>query len=110
MNKVGRKAAVAAYKERKVEAGAYVVRFTASGQAWVGSAPDLATIGSRIWFSLRQGGNPFCTCERPIVDTVPDAPAGPDAAPGPDSRAMLMRGVGWMRAVARRHGSDACIG
>lgn len=54
----GRKAAIAAYKERKVEAGIYAVRCTASDQVWVGSAPDLSTIQNRIWFTLRQGHNP----------------------------------------------------
>lgn len=52
-----RKSAVAAYKERKVEAGIYAVRCTASDQVWVGSAPDLSTIQNRIWFTLRQGRN-----------------------------------------------------
>jgi len=50
-----RKAAVLAYKERKVEPGIYAVRCAASGQAWVGSAPDLSTIQNRQWFALRQG-------------------------------------------------------
>jgi hypothetical protein len=53
-----RKAAIAAYKERKVEAGIYAVRCTASDQVWVGSAPDLSTIQNRLWFTLRQGSNP----------------------------------------------------
>ncbi len=53
-----RKAAVAAYRERKVEAGIYGIRCTASGQLWVGSAPDLSTIQNRLWFTLRQGSNP----------------------------------------------------
>ncbi len=52
-----RKAAVAAYKERKVAAGVYAVRCAASGQIWVGSAPDLSTIQNRLWFTLRQGAN-----------------------------------------------------
>ena len=52
-----RKAAVSAYKERKVEAGVYAVRCTLSGQIWVGSAPDLSTIQNRLWFTLRQGRN-----------------------------------------------------
>lgn len=52
-----RKAAVAAYKERKVEAGVYAIRCTASDQVWVGSAPDLSTIQNRIWFTLRQECN-----------------------------------------------------
>lgn len=53
-----RKAAVAGYKERKVETGIYAVRCATSGQAWLGSAPDLSTIQNRIWFTLRQGHNP----------------------------------------------------
>ncbi|MEY9182777.1 hypothetical protein ABIG06_004361 [Bradyrhizobium sp. USDA 326] len=54
---IDRKAAIAAYKERKTIAGIYVVRCAASGQAWVGQAPNLETIQNRIWFSLRQGSH-----------------------------------------------------
>ncbi|TYL97472.1 GIY-YIG nuclease family protein [Bradyrhizobium rifense] len=53
-----RKAAIAAYKERKTIAGIYVVRCAASGEAWVGQAPNLETIQNRIWFTLRQGSHP----------------------------------------------------
>ncbi len=53
-----RKAAVAAYKERKVESGIYAVRCVPSDQVWVGSATDLSTIQNRLWFTLRQGNNP----------------------------------------------------
>lgn len=52
-----RKAAISAYKERKVEAGIYAIRCRPSDQIWVGSAPDLATIQNRLWFTLRQGSN-----------------------------------------------------
>ena len=55
---IDRKAAIAAYKERKTIAGIFVVRCTASGEAWVGQAPNLATMQNRIWFTLRQGGHP----------------------------------------------------
>jgi predicted GIY-YIG superfamily endonuclease len=54
---IDRKAAIAAYKERKTIAGIYVVRCAASGEAWVGQAPNLQTIQNRIWFSLRQGNH-----------------------------------------------------
>ncbi|TFV42543.1 GIY-YIG nuclease family protein [Bradyrhizobium frederickii] len=54
---IDRKAAITAYKERKTIAGVYVVRCAASGQAWVGQAPNLETIQNRIWFSLRQGSH-----------------------------------------------------
>lgn len=52
-----RRAAVAAYKERKVVAGIYLVRCLASGESWVGQAPDLSTIQNRVWFTLRHGGH-----------------------------------------------------
>lgn len=55
---IDRKAAIAAYKERKIIAGIYVVRCAASGGAWVGQAPNLETIQNRIWFTLRQGSHP----------------------------------------------------
>lgn len=54
---IDRKAAIAAYKERKTVAGIFVVRCAATGEAWVGQAPNLETIQNRIWFSLRQGSH-----------------------------------------------------
>lgn len=50
-----KKAAIAAYRERKVVAGIYVVRCPASGQRWVGRASDLSTVQNRLWFTLRYG-------------------------------------------------------
>ena len=50
-----RKAAITAYKERKQDAGIYAVHCQASGQYWVGYAPDLDKIGNRIWFALKLG-------------------------------------------------------
>ena len=55
---IDRKAAIAAYKERKTIAGIFVVRCAASGEVWVGQAPNLETIQNRIWFTLRQGSHP----------------------------------------------------
>ena len=52
-----RKAVVAAWKERKAVPGIYAISCTASGEAWVGSAPDLATIRNRHWFALRMGSH-----------------------------------------------------
>ena len=52
-----RKAAIAAYKERKTIAGIYAIRCKASPVTWVGQAPNLETIQNRIWFSLRQGSH-----------------------------------------------------
>ncbi|WP_068086661.1 GIY-YIG nuclease family protein [Novosphingobium rosa] len=53
-----RREALAAYKERKVEAGIYALRCAPTGEIWIGRAPDLGTIQNRLWFTLRQGGNP----------------------------------------------------
>lgn len=53
-----RKAAVSAYKERKVVAGIFAVRCQATGQVWVGHAPNVETIQTRQWFTLRQGAHP----------------------------------------------------
>jgi len=52
-----RKAAIAAYKERKTSVGIFAITCPATGQRWVGSAPDLATIQNRIWFALRHGSH-----------------------------------------------------
>ena len=52
-----RKAAIAAYKERKTVAGIFVIRSKASAQQWVGAAPNLEKIQNRIWFTLRQGSH-----------------------------------------------------
>ncbi len=55
MDRSERKAAVSAYKERKTIAGMYAIRCAATGEQWVGSAPDLSTIWTRRSFALRQG-------------------------------------------------------
>jgi len=52
-----RKAAIAAYKDRKVAAGIYAVRCTPTGEQWVGWASDLSTIRNRLWFALRLGNH-----------------------------------------------------
>ena len=50
-----KKAAIAAYKERKTIAGIFVIRCNASPDKWIGQASNLEKIQNRIWFSLRQG-------------------------------------------------------
>jgi hypothetical protein len=52
-----RKAAIAAYKEKKTVAGVFVIRCEASSQIWVGRTPNLEKIQNRIWFTLRQGSH-----------------------------------------------------
>lgn len=44
MDRNERKAAVSAYKERKAIPGVYAVQCAATGEQWVGSAPDLSLI------------------------------------------------------------------
>lgn len=57
MDREHRRARIEAYKERKVTAGIFAVRCAPSGEAWVGRAPDLATIWRRISFELAQGSS-----------------------------------------------------
>jgi hypothetical protein len=58
MRREERKAAIAAYKERKIVGGVYLIRCERSGEIWVGQWPDLDTIQNRIWFTLQQGAHP----------------------------------------------------
>ena len=58
MNGEDKKAALAAYKERKVSVGIYAVRCAPAGKVWVGTAPDLSKIQNRLWFQLRMNGSP----------------------------------------------------
>ncbi len=53
-----RRAAIAAYKERKREAGIYAVRCLPTGMCWVGKTPDIAAVRNRLWFSLGQRKDP----------------------------------------------------
>jgi hypothetical protein len=55
MNGDDRKAAIRDYKERKPAPGIYALRCSATGECWVGRAPNLGTIQNRLWFTLRQG-------------------------------------------------------
>ena len=58
MRQTDRKAAVTAYKERKVAAGIFAIRCRALDLCWVGKATDLSTIGNRMVFTLRRGTHP----------------------------------------------------
>jgi len=53
-----RKDLIAAYKDRKVQAGLYALRCGPSGQVWVGQTADLDKIGNQLRFSLRMGNHP----------------------------------------------------
>lgn len=58
MNSEDRRAALAAYKERKAAMGIYAIRCRASGACWLGQSLDLGKIQNRHWFTLRQGNSP----------------------------------------------------
>jgi len=51
-----RKAAIAAYKERKSAGGIYAVLCRPLNRRWIGRTADLDKIQNRLWFTLRQGG------------------------------------------------------
>lgn len=53
-----RKAAIAAYKERKISAGIYAVLCRPLNRRWIGRAADLDKIQNRLWFTLRQNSSP----------------------------------------------------
>jgi hypothetical protein len=72
MRKEDRKAAVAAYKERKTIPGIYAVRCVPTGQVWVGSTPDLAAVQNRLWFGLRMGSSPHRGVQAAWRDHGPD--------------------------------------
>ncbi len=57
INREDRRAAVAAWKERKPAPGIFAVRCTATGQCWVGRAPDVTTVWNRLGFTLARGSH-----------------------------------------------------
>ena len=57
MQNDARRAAVAAYKERKAAPGLFLITCLPTQERWLGHAPDLATIRNRIWFTLRHGSH-----------------------------------------------------
>jgi hypothetical protein len=63
MDRQDRKAAIAAYKERKPAWGVYAVICTATGEAWVGRSRHLDTQKNGLWFALKQGGSPFASLQ-----------------------------------------------
>jgi hypothetical protein len=68
-----RKAAIAAYKERKTVAGIFVVRCTATSETWIGQSPNLEKIQNRIWFSLRQGSHTCRSLQAAWIAHGPDS-------------------------------------
>lgn len=56
MERNARKAAIAAWKERPLNAGIYAFR-QAGGGVWVGASPALGAVENRLRFVLRTGGS-----------------------------------------------------
>jgi len=57
MDQQARKAAIAAYKERKPAYGVFALICTATGQAWIGQSRDLDVQQNRLWFELKLGSS-----------------------------------------------------
>ncbi len=55
MNQSDRKAAIAAYKERKPAWGVFAVICNATGEVWVGASRHVDTERNGLWFGLRLG-------------------------------------------------------
>ena len=58
MDHAEKRAAAAAFRDRKSVAGIFSVRCAANGQVWLGRTPNLDAIWNRLSFSLRQGAHP----------------------------------------------------
>jgi hypothetical protein len=58
LDKTQRKAAAAAYKERKPAWGVFAVVCGATGETWVGRSLNVDTHQNRLWAELRQGKSP----------------------------------------------------
>ncbi|HEY0314044.1 MAG TPA: GIY-YIG nuclease family protein [Allosphingosinicella sp.] len=61
MDKTNRKAAAAAWKERKAPAGIYALRCTPTGECWVGRSSDLEAIEKRLQFAIKMASTPHRT-------------------------------------------------
>lgn len=66
MNRQDRKAAQAAYRERKPDAGIYAVQ--AGDTIWVATAPRLDAVENRLRFTLQQGSHPNKAFQAAAVD------------------------------------------
>ena len=63
MNHQDRKAAVAAYKERKSAWGVYAVICGATGDVWVGHSRHVDTRQNGLWFALKLGTSPHASLQ-----------------------------------------------
>jgi hypothetical protein len=63
MDRQSRKAAIAAYKERKPAYGVFAVICSATGEAWVGCSRHVDTQRNGLWFALRLGSSPHASLQ-----------------------------------------------
>jgi hypothetical protein len=63
MSPQDRKAAVAAYKERKPAWGVYAVICLATGETWVGASRHVDTQRNGLFFTLRLGSSPYAALQ-----------------------------------------------
>ena len=54
-SKAARRQIASEFKERKVPQGIFAIRCSATGDAWVGSSPNLPAASNSNWFQLRLG-------------------------------------------------------
>jgi len=59
MDQSARKAAIAAYKDRKPAHGVFAVICAPTGRAWVGQSRHLDTQQNGLWFALKHGSSPY---------------------------------------------------
>jgi hypothetical protein len=59
MDRTARKAAIAAYKERKPACGVFAVICNATGETWVGQSRNLDAQQNSVWFALKHRGSPY---------------------------------------------------
>jgi hypothetical protein len=107
MDRLSRKAAVTAYKERKPAPGIFAVTCTATGQRWVGETPTLDTIQNRLWFTLRQGVCPCHSAQEAWAQSGLDSfrfevleRLDPDEADWGRGGALRRRGQQWRERLA----------
>jgi hypothetical protein len=63
MDRHERKAAIAAYKERKPAWGIYTVICTATGEVWVGQSRHVDMQRNGLWFALNLGKSPHASLQ-----------------------------------------------
>lgn len=63
MDRESRKAAIAAYRERKPAFGVFAVICSATGEAWVGCSRHVDTQQNGLWFALKQGTSPHASLQ-----------------------------------------------